>query len=180
MGSVTSTPPGLDCHIPPDETGISCSAPFPTNSEVTLHAQPSADTYYFAGWGPGPCASTGTTPDCTLRMDSNQTVSADFGIVALEVNMPSCAVGDCGSLRVTDSTGHDSTEAFDSCSGNCYWREFIVPAGTVVTLTVTTGPQGIFDGWGGDCAGTTGNVCVLTVTRFSTADVMVTEIFPDD
>ena len=53
MGSVTSTPPGLDCHIPPDETGISCSAPFPTNSEVTLHAQPSADTYYFAGWGPG-------------------------------------------------------------------------------------------------------------------------------
>jgi hypothetical protein len=181
MGSVTSTPAGLDCHIPDDDSQAQCSATFPAFSEVTLHAEPSATPYYFDSWGQqGPCDSTGTSPDCTLRMDSDQTVSALFQMVALQVALPQCVSGaECGSARITDTTGGDRTIDFESCFG-CGEALFLVPAGTVATLTVTTGPKGIFDGWGDDCAGTTGNVCVLTVTRFSAARVLVTEIFEDE
>lgn len=46
-------------------------------------------------------------------------------------------------------------------SGPCVHRYL---AGTTVTLTVETGMNYVFDGWGGDCAGTN-PVCTLTMDR---------------
>jgi uncharacterized repeat protein (TIGR02543 family) len=65
-GSVTSNPPGITC---PDV----CSSSFPTGSQVTLTATP-AQGFTFTGWS-GPCSGTGT---CSVTMNSNQTVTANF------------------------------------------------------------------------------------------------------
>jgi hypothetical protein len=65
-GSVTSNPPGITCQDV-------CSSSFPTGSQVTLTATP-AQGSTFAGWS-GPCSGTGT---CSVTMNSNQTVTANF------------------------------------------------------------------------------------------------------
>ena len=67
VGSVVSSPSGIDC-------GIDCSAPFPGASQVTLTATPDASSR-FAGWMSDDCA--GTEP-CTLIVDGRESVSAWF------------------------------------------------------------------------------------------------------
>lgn len=49
---------------------------FPPGSSVTLTAIPLTG-YYFSGWG-GDCLSNGTSPTCTLTMNSSKTVTAAF------------------------------------------------------------------------------------------------------
>ncbi len=65
-GSVTSNPPGITCQDV-------CSSSFPTGSQVTLTATPATGST-FTGWS-GPCSGTGT---CSVTMNSNQTVTANF------------------------------------------------------------------------------------------------------
>jgi Divergent InlB B-repeat domain len=64
-GTVTSTPPGIDC-------GATCSADFPAGTSVTLTA--TATDVALAGWS-GDCAGADA---CTLTMDGAKTVMAGF------------------------------------------------------------------------------------------------------
>jgi outer membrane protein assembly factor BamB len=65
-GSVNSSPPGISC--PP-----TCTAQFPTGTQVELTPSPSSS---FIDWG-GECSGTGT---CALTMDLDQSVVATFGL----------------------------------------------------------------------------------------------------
>lgn len=65
-GTVTSTPPGINCPT-------TCSATFQTNTQVTLTPSAAAG-YSFSGWS-GACSGTST---CTITVTANSTVSANF------------------------------------------------------------------------------------------------------
>jgi hypothetical protein len=65
-GTVTSSPSGINC-------GDTCLATFSPGTQVTLTATPSSGST-FAGWS-GDCSGTGS---CTLTMNSNKTVVANF------------------------------------------------------------------------------------------------------
>ena len=64
VGTVTSTPAGIDC-------GTTCAAEFPIGSDVTLTA---ADSASFGGWA-GACSGTG---DCTVTVTGPLEISATF------------------------------------------------------------------------------------------------------
>ena len=66
-GTVTSTPPGIDC-------GPVCSAEFPEGSVVTLTAAAPGGSAFFQ-WG-GACA--GSTATCEITMTGAQAVTAEF------------------------------------------------------------------------------------------------------
>ena len=145
-GTVTSAPSGINC-------GNTCTATFPTGNTVTLTADPAGGST-FVGWS-GPCSGTGP---CTVTMDTNQTVSAQFDLLPV-------------TLTVTKSGRGDGTVTSDppgiNCGGTC---EFSFTAGTVVTLTASPDANSIFVEWrGGPCGGNTGP-CVLTLTDNQTAN----------
>jgi hypothetical protein len=66
-GSISSAPGGINC-------GGTCSATFPSGSQVTLTATPEQD-FPFQGWG-GACSGTATT--CRLTLTAATSVSARF------------------------------------------------------------------------------------------------------
>jgi hypothetical protein len=66
-GSISSAPGGISC-------GSTCSASFPSGSQVTLTATPEPE-YPFQGWG-GACSGTAAT--CRLTLTAATSVSARF------------------------------------------------------------------------------------------------------
>jgi hypothetical protein len=68
-GTVTSTPPGIDC-------GADCSESYAEGASVTLTATPAAGSA-FAGWS-GPCSGVQA---CTVTMDQSHSVSAAFTLL---------------------------------------------------------------------------------------------------
>jgi uncharacterized repeat protein (TIGR02543 family) len=62
----------IDCRV----RGSYCSITFSEPQNVTLEVEPDTG-YTFAGWG-GDCSSCGTTPECTIRVDSPKTCSVTF------------------------------------------------------------------------------------------------------
>jgi Divergent InlB B-repeat domain len=69
-GTVTSSPGGISC-------GGDCSQSYTDGTSVTLSAAASAGST-FTGWNGGGCS--GTAP-CTITMDANRSVSANFDLV---------------------------------------------------------------------------------------------------
>jgi hypothetical protein len=74
-GTVTSTPPGIDC-------GLECSAEFAEGEVVELEATPASDSE-FTGWStvtgdPGTC--TGTTSPCEVTMSEAVELEAEFAL----------------------------------------------------------------------------------------------------
>jgi hypothetical protein len=65
-GTVTSSPPGINC-------GPNCSAVFADGTTVMLTANPASNST-FTGWG-GACSGTAA---CPVTMNADQTVSATF------------------------------------------------------------------------------------------------------
>ena len=75
-GTVTSSPPGIDC-------GTTCSATFDSDVSVTLTAAETPGTFSrFGGWQ-GACS--GTSPSCTLSMDAPRAATAAFDPIPAEV-----------------------------------------------------------------------------------------------
>lgn len=68
-GTVTSSPAGINC-------GSSCSASFTSGNQVTLQATPGSG-YLFSGWM-GACS--GSSTNCAVTMNQNQSASAVFAI----------------------------------------------------------------------------------------------------
>jgi phospholipase C len=144
-GSVTSSPPGINC-------GTMCGASFPQGTKVTL-TETATNGSTFAGWG-APCSGSGST--CTVTLSQNTSVTASFNppspppMETLTVNLAGAGTG-----TVASSPGGIT------CPGTCM-ASFV--SGTMVTLTATPNAPSSFGGWSnGPCSGTN-TMCQLTLT----------------
>jgi hypothetical protein len=106
---------------------------FANGTTVDLIATPSGGSQ-FAGWT-GDCASFGTQSVCTLLVNANKSVGAEFRL----------ATG--YGINVTNSGTGSGTVSRDK-PGPSY------PPGTLVTLSAAPTPPSTFAGWFGDCSGT--------------------------
>ncbi|TMK74425.1 MAG: hypothetical protein E6G48_03490 [Actinobacteria bacterium] len=149
-GTVTSSPPGINC-------GTDCSEAYASGTVVTLTASAASDSV-FAGWS-GCDTVSGAT--CTVTVGSGRTATATFdlkrfvltvdktGLVGSQASVTSSPPGiDCGA---------DCAETYTS--------------GTVVTLTA--GPGLLFGSWSG-CDSVSGTTCTVTMsaTKSVTAGFM--------
>jgi hypothetical protein len=159
-GTVRSQPAGIDCTLSGSQASGTCSATFPGDVQVGLTATPISGTE-LAGWA-GDCSSTQGAL-CTIPMDRPRTVGVVFrALRVLSITAAGTGTGtvssDQGNLACVLQTGTTT----GSCTGT-----FI--EGAVVTLTASAVGQSSFTGWTGDCAGSTGNSCRLTMTASRTA-----------
>lgn len=150
QGTVTSTPPGINC-------GLICAGGFPDGSMVVLTATPASNST-FAGWS-GPCTGTAA---CTVTMSASQSVTATF----TRTTYPLTAS--------TDGTGGGSvtsTPAGIACPGDC--AESYQP-NTPVTLTATPDATSTFAGWSGACTGTA--ACTVTMSEARNVSATFTRV----
>jgi hypothetical protein len=142
-GTVTSSPPGINCVGPG-----SCSGSFQAGTTVTLNAVPSTGQS-FVGWG-GACA--GTISDCVITVTATENVGANFAPSVATVPLQ-VTVGGAGTV-VSNPTGINCSGA-----GGCtQWFDI----GTPVTLTAVPASGNVFVGWTGPCTNTTAS-CTLTL-----------------
>jgi PKD repeat protein len=144
-GAGTGTVTGTGINCPGD-----CAETLPAGTPVTLTATPTGGSI-FAGFT-GDC--TGTT--CNLTMDGPRNVTATFTVTAPFTLTVSVGGGGTGTL----------TAPGINCPGDCTET---YPPGTPVALTATPTGSSSFGAWTGDCLGTTGTVCNLTMTANRTA-----------
>ena len=140
-GGGTGTAAGQGIACPGD-----CGEEFAPGTSVTLTATPTGGST-FAGWS-GDCSGTGT---CQVTMDGDRNVTATFNppptLFPLNVTLAGSGTGTVAGGGI-------------NCPGTCS-QSFT--AGTPVTLTATPAGISAFGGWGGDCAGTTGPTCTVTM-----------------
>jgi Calx-beta domain-containing protein/List-Bact-rpt repeat protein len=139
-GSITSSPPGIDC--PGD-----CTQSFPLGTEVELTADPDP-TSMFLYWSVPGCSGSGLT--CRVRVSGPTAVNGDFG-PGHELYVVKTG-GGSGSVTSSPS-GID-------CGAEC---ESGYPNGDPVTLTPTAAPGSVFTGWSGDCSGR--GACQVTMSQ---------------
>ena len=145
-GTVTSTPPGIDC-------GATCSATYTSGTTVNLTAA-AASGSTFVGWS-GACTGTGS---CAVSMTAARTVTATFQ-----------ATPDAYLLTVTKAgTGAGTvTGGSINCGATCSGSH---ASGTTVTLTAAAASGSTFAGWSGACTGTSATCAVaMTASRTVTA-----------
>jgi hypothetical protein len=132
-GSVSSSPPGIQC-------GSDCNESYESGAGVVLTAAP-AGTSTFAGWS-GAC--TGTSSTCALKMDSAKSVTATFTTQPPPPTPnPVLTVTRSGNGTVT------SSPAGINCGADC--TQDYAP-GTSVTLTADPADDSVFSEWGGACS----------------------------
>ena len=140
-GTVTSDgePPKIDCPG-------TCTDYFESGSSVTLTAEAGTDSY-FVGWDPlCPCAAFGDNPVCTLSMDSDKQVLAEFAL------KPLVTVNIIGNGMVISDLPGINCDGPGSCSA------YFDP-GTDIGLIESPDSYWEFGGWTGDCSG--GGDCSL-------------------
>ncbi len=148
LGTVTSSPSGIDCGLypPGDQT---CSLAFKPGTQIVLTATPGAD-WVLTGWSGGGCSGNSST--CTVALNQNTQVNATFSPIALP--MLSVAVSGTGQGTVI------SNPSGINCGKTCTAG---FKAGTQVVLTETPAPNSTFTGWsGGGCSGNS-PTCTLTL-----------------
>jgi alpha-tubulin suppressor-like RCC1 family protein len=139
-GTVTSSPPGIDC-------GTTCSAPYDGGTVVTLTATPAIGSI-FTGWS-GCNAASGTT--CTVAMSAATSVTATFTLQRFTLTVNKAGMG---SGTVTSNP--PGIDCGTTCSAP-------YDGGTVVTLTATPATGSIFTGWSG-CDAVSGTTCTVTMS----------------
>ncbi|MBW2262930.1 MAG: hypothetical protein JRG91_13215 [Deltaproteobacteria bacterium] len=150
LGTVTSTPAGIDC-------GSDCTEDYLDGTVVTLAAAPDTGAT-FTGWSGGGCSGTGT---CVVTLTAATTVTATFtlGRYALTVTRAGTGSGTVTSSPTGISCGTDCSETYDH--------------GTGVTLTAAASTGSTFSGWsGGGCSGT--GTCVVTLMSATTVTATFT------
>jgi subtilisin family serine protease len=149
-GSVTSNPNGINC-------GSDCSKSYVRGTSIVLTAE-AADGYRFDLWG-GACAGQqGST--CTLVMDADKSVSAQFALLQYRLTV---ALSGSGSGTVTASAGGIN------CGSAC---TAMFDSNTPITLTAAAASGSTFSNWSGVCA-SSGLNCPVTMT----SDLSVTATF---
>ena len=150
-GTITSSPAGINCPAG------ACAASFANSTVVTLTATANPGST-FMGWS-GACEGTGT---CTVTLNSDQSVSAQFSVIY------TLSVGQSG---IGTGTVVDNTSAI-SCQPTC---SASYDGGTTVTLTATPSANSAFTGWsGGGCSGTGSCVVALNANTVVTANFALT------
>lgn len=130
-GSITSSPPGIDC-------GTDCVGEYLPGTAVTLTATASTGSV-FSGWT-GACSGCGDLRNCSVIANEDKACGAVFsGIHTLTVLRRGTGVGMVMSTPGGISCGSDCTESY--------------PHGYSVVLTAQPGAGSSFGGWGGDCVG---------------------------
>jgi hypothetical protein len=110
----------------------------------------------FVAWT-GACSGSG---GCTVTMNSDQTVSAQFDVVPAFVTLTVNKSGG-GSGTVTDGGG------LIVCGAVC---QATYPRGLEITLTATPDPDSRFDEWQGGPCNNQSVPCVLLMDRNRTAE----------
>jgi hypothetical protein len=149
-GTVTSIPAGINCGTDCSETYQKTAKP----KNIKLKVKPDAYST-FLGWG-GDCQGRGTKTTCTVKMDSDKSVPASFGVPGISVSPDSFDFGSVvakktsspmtftiqnngtGNLKITkiNITGTDA-KMFRKKGGS---RKTIAPGGTY-SFTVTFKPK---------------------------------------
>jgi alpha-tubulin suppressor-like RCC1 family protein len=149
-GTVTSSPAGISC-------GTTCSAPFVSDSLVTLTAAAAADST-FAGWT-GCDSVSGAT--CTVSMSNARSVTAIF--MLKRFTLTAAKNGNGGGAVASNPAGI-------SCGAACA-SDFVV--NTVVTLTAFPNADSNVTGWTG-CDSVSGATCTVTMAGARTATATFT------
>ncbi|MBF0486691.1 MAG: VCBS repeat-containing protein, partial [Nitrospirae bacterium] len=144
-GTITSSPSGISC-------GSSCSASYTSGTAVILTATPDSG-YNFSSWTG--CDSVSSN-QCTITISSDKAVTATFAAVPVNKQL---TVSKTGNGTITSSPSGISCGS--ACSAS-------YASGTAVILTATPDSGYAFTSWGGDCSGTTGNSCTLTMSSAKT------------
>jgi len=138
-GTVTSSPPGMNC-------GTVCSETFASGATVTLTATPASGSE-FIGWTSGPCSGTGT---CTVTMNSAESVTATFDPPSLPLTV---------TLTGSGSGTVSSAPSGITCGATC---SASFTTGSQVTLTAAPAAGSEFTGWSGACTGM--STCAVTMS----------------
>lgn len=143
-GTITSTPEGIICGYP----GYTCGAHFGVNSQIVLTVVADAGST-FTGWS-GACAGTGS---CTVTMDADQSVTANFTkppsggeggpTIVSGVGVRVIVYGTVGSGTVTSNPAGINCSA--STAGTSCYKLFAL--GLPVILTATPSSGYVFSGW---------------------------------
>lgn len=154
-GTLTSTPPGIDC-------GSSCEASYVSGTSVSLTATPESGSA-FTGWSGGGCSGAGA---CTLTMDQARAVQAIF------TRLFSLTVSRSGSGSGTIT----SSPSGISCGSTC---QAPFASGSSVSLTAAPDPGSVFSGWGGGgCSGT--GMCAVVMDAAKTVGATFTLLPPPE
>ncbi|MCU0294004.1 MAG: choice-of-anchor J domain-containing protein, partial [Thermoanaerobaculaceae bacterium] len=138
-GTVTSTPPGIDC-------GATCSAQFDYQTAVSL-APTAATGSTFTGWS-GACSGTGA---CQVAMDQARSVTAAFTLQQHTLTVTKAGTG---------GGGVTSTPPGIDCGATC---SASFDHGTLVDLAAAADTDSSFAGWSGACTGT--GACQVSMTE---------------
>jgi trimeric autotransporter adhesin len=144
LGSVTSTPAGINC-------GTDCSEAYAANTTVMLTAAAMTGAT-FTGWSGGGCTGTST---CSVTIGAVVGVTATFTLV--QATLTVARAGNGTGAVTSNPTGIN-------CGTTCTQA---VDYSGMVTLTAMPAAGSSFSGWSG--GGCTGNgTCVVTVTAATT------------
>ncbi|MDH3479332.1 MAG: hypothetical protein OEO20_13630, partial [Gemmatimonadota bacterium] len=158
-GTVASSPAGISCTITDGTASGDCAQAYTQNTQVTLTATPSAvGVHQFQSWSGAGIDCPGTGP-CTLTMDANQTVTAEF----IEFHSLTVQGAGTGDGTVAGGGGIDCSISSGQTQGNC---SVFFTEGVNVDLTASASPGSTFDGWSGACTGTGG--CQVTMSQART------------
>jgi hypothetical protein len=118
-------------------TGGTCSVQVAAGASVKLAAKPTDAASGFTAWS-GDCS--GTASACTVVMNSDRTVNAEFAPqFMLSVYFAAgshCAGQPQGDARVDSNIAGLDAATCNSCIGKCFAR---VMSGTLVSITATAG-----------------------------------------
>jgi hypothetical protein len=104
-GTVTSSPPGIDC-------GSTCFYSFASNTVVTLTATPDPG-FVFAGWSEGDCSGKGT---CVITMNADKQILATFNIPEIPcIGLINCDFESGSGVGWTEYSSHGYPIIYD-CS----------------------------------------------------------------
>lgn len=152
-GRLSSSPGGLDCSILGSETSGTCAHLFAGGGVVTISAQAHGTESEFASWS-GDCANAQGS-SCTVTMDRERNVGVAFrALRSLKVS-----VAGAGSGSVSSSDGLiNCSYSNGSANGPC--ASTFSDEAAVELSAVAVAPS-VFVGWIGECASTTGPVCLV-------------------
>jgi uncharacterized repeat protein (TIGR01451 family) len=148
-GTVTSTPPGINCT---NSIGT-CMANFATSSVVNLTAVATSGST-FANWS-GAC--TGTDPNtCAVTMSAAESVTATFNPPPTEPLNVNIAVTGTAAGTVTSTPAGITCTSTAGCVAN-------FPTGSTVNLKAVPASGSSFAGWSQACGGSDPNVCAVVM-----------------
>ncbi|MFQ5678369.1 MAG: leishmanolysin-related zinc metalloendopeptidase [Gemmatimonadota bacterium] len=180
-GSVTSSPPGIDCTVTTGVASGTCFASFEDGTPVSLSAVAQSGNSFLA-WS-GDCTGNRS---CDLTMDADRNVTAEFVFPAIQRRLTVVGTGDGDGSVASSPSGINCTVTGGVASGSC---EALFDDGVPVTLTAASSSGSFFHGWAGaaglppTCAGPN-PTCVVTLkednTTFASFRLEFSEMFDID